>query len=378
MLKPLAKIDGKLERVIANQLSGNAHLEWLTELRTNSGRLHGAESFPASMVSRCAGVESAILNDSVATLQFYVWLASGCLTTAFILSQRNAALRRIGSCENEPIRSPLLDSIQSEGLFVTVGFSHLTTSGLHLSIPSLTATRISNGWILNGTSPWVTGARHAEWLVIGAVEANMALIAAAKSRPNELLCAIPGKGKGVRIESTCSLMALDASSTGPVTFEDVFVDDFKVLHGPIANVMEASHHSSVSLSTTGTVPGAGGLQTSALAIGHSAQAIEYLINASAERAELVAAAEGLESHWRVLYRELFEMNAGEVACDASALRKKANDLVLNSTQAALVAAKGAGFSNGHDVGRWCREAMFFLVWSCPHSVAQAHLCSFVN
>ena len=378
MIKPLAKMDGKLDQVIAFQLQGVSNLHWLSELREHSGKLNGAETFPALMVRKCARVESAILSDNSALIPFYVWLASGCLTTAFIMSQRNAALRRIGTCENEVFRSRLLESIQREGAFATVGFSHLTTSGQHLSIPSLTATRVLNGWILNGTSPWVTGGRHAEWLVIGAVEAGNVLEGAAKSRPNELLCAIPGKAEGVRVESSCSLMALDASSTGPVTFEDVFVDDFNVLHGPIANVMEASNRSPVSLAMANAAPGAGGLQTSALAIGHSAQAVEYLINASVEREELVAAAEGLESQWHSLYEELIEMNTGKVALDASALRKKANDLALRSTQAALVAAKGAGFSNGHDVGRWCREAMFFLVWSCPHSVAQAHLCSFAN
>ncbi len=40
----------------------------------------------------------------------------------------------------------------------------------------------------------------------------------------------------------------------------------------------------------------------------------------------------------------------------------------------MTAAKGAGFIEGHPVGRWCREALFFLVWSCPQPVMQAHLC----
>ena len=25
-------------------------------------------------------------------------------------------------------------------------------------------------------------------------------------------------------------------------------------------------------------------------------------------------------------------------------------------------------------GRWCREALFFLVWSCPACVLSANLC----
>ena len=29
---------------------------------------------------------------------------------------------------------------------------------------------------------------------------------------------------------------------------------------------------------------------------------------------------------------------------------------------------------GWFAGRWCREALFFLVWSCPRSVVDANLC----
>ena len=56
------------------------------------------------------------------------------------------------------------------------------------------------------------------------------------------------------------------------------------------------------------------------------------------------------------------------------LRARANSLVLRATQAALAATKGAGYVVGHPAGRWCREALFFLVWSCPQPVVQVGLC----
>ena len=48
--------------------------------------------------------------------------------------------------------------------------------------------------------------------------------------------------------------------------------------------------------------------------------------------------------------------------------------VLRATQASLSAAKGAGFVAGHPAGRWCQEALFFMVWSCPQHVMNAQLC----
>ena len=56
------------------------------------------------------------------------------------------------------------------------------------------------------------------------------------------------------------------------------------------------------------------------------------------------------------------------------LRGAANGLVMRAAQAAVTAAKGAGFVAGHPAERLARESFFFLVWSCPQAVAAATLC----
>ena len=53
------------------------------------------------------------------------------------------------------------------------------------------------------------------------------------------------------------------------------------------------------------------------------------------------------------------------------IRSQANALVLKSTQAYLTARKGTGFLRSEPAQRWARQALFFLVWSCPSPVAQA-------
>jgi alkylation response protein AidB-like acyl-CoA dehydrogenase len=58
---------------------------------------------------------------------------------------------------------------------------------------------------------------------------------------------------------------------------------------------------------------------------------------------------------------------------ATALRARANALVLHATQAALTASKGSGFLRQHPAQRWARQALFFLVWSCPRPAAEATL-----
>jgi alkylation response protein AidB-like acyl-CoA dehydrogenase len=65
---------------------------------------------------------------------------------------------------------------------------------------------------------------------------------------------------------------------------------------------------------------------------------------------------------------------GVDAADRDRLRADATGLVIRAAQAALAASKGAGFVRGHPAERLAREALFFLVWSCPQAVTSTVLC----
>jgi hypothetical protein len=118
----------------------------------------------------------------------------------------------------------------------------------------------------------------------------------------------------------------------------------------------------------------GGLQTSTLAIGLAAAAIDFLARESDKRPDLLLPTGGLRAEQLELKTDLMALALGQGSCTHDELRGRANSLVLRATQAALTAAKGAGYVVGHPAGRWCREALFFLVWSCPQPVTSATLC----
>ena len=65
-------------------------------------------------------------------LDGYERLAGACLTTCFILSQRDAACRRLRDGENAKLRDELLPPLARGETFATVGLSQLTTSRQHL------------------------------------------------------------------------------------------------------------------------------------------------------------------------------------------------------------------------------------------------------
>ncbi|WP_231617541.1 acyl-CoA dehydrogenase family protein [Novipirellula aureliae] len=283
----------------------------------------------------------------------YLRLSEVDLTTTFIITQLMGAVRRIAGSENQQPADRWLKKLISGEAFATVGVSHLTTSRQHLVKPVLRAEKTKDGFCLDGMAPWVTGAPHADVYVVGATMDD----------GQQILAAIPRSATGVNPHSGAELMALTASCTDRLEFDRVMIDESMLLAGPVENVMKS-----------GTGGSTGGLQTSTLAVGLTRAAVDYLVREAEQRKDLKAAATELQSSLRSLEAELLRAVGGDANCDVADIRGRANRLVLNSTQAALMAAKGAGYLSGHPVNRWCREALFFLVWSCPRPIADAHLC----
>ena len=282
----------------------------------------------------------------------FLRLANVSLTTAFVLTQWVGATQRIQRSENESIKAKLLPRLAQGELFATLGISHLTTSQQHTGQPAVTAEKTSSGFFLSGAIPWVTGANHADWFVGGA----------ALDDGTQLLFAIHAIKPGVSVDSPIPLVAFSGSDTAIVRFDRAFLREAEVLAGPIENVLSA-----------GVGSRTGGLQTSALALGLCKTAINYLQEESRNRSSLVDAAARLDAECKHLEQELLTITSGGAACSTETLRANSNSLVLRATQSALIAAKGAGFVATHPAGRWCRQALFFLVWSCPQPVVNATL-----
>lgn len=290
----------------------------------------------------------------------YDRLATACLVTTFVLTQRNGACQRIAAAEeNEAVRRELLPPLARGELFATVGVSHLTTSRQHLGRPAVTIRESAGDLVLTGEVPWVTGAPHADFIVTGGTCWD----------GRQMLAALPCDARGVRCGPPAELLALSASCTAGVRLEEVRIPARYRLAGPVDGVMRR-----------GAGGGTGSAATSALAIGLSERAIALLEAESAGRPELRDIAGPLRSELTELRADLLDGAEPEAGvrppCTPERLRERANSLVLRSTQAALAASKGAGFVQGHPAERAVREALFFLVWSCPQPVVAAALRQF--
>lgn len=290
----------------------------------------------------------------------YERLATACLTTTFILTQRNGACQRIAGCDNDQLKAELLPDLCAGRLFATVGVSHLTTSRQHLSQPAVQVKPSGDSFVLNGQIPWVTGAKPADYVVTGGTCED----------GRQVLMALPTKLGGVTMHDPAPLLALDGSLTGSIGLEDVQVDQRYLLAGPVEGVMKQ-----------GQGGGTGSVATSALAVGLSGRSIALLMQESDRRPDLKDVVDPFAAEWSNLRFDLYSAARGEATPEtphltSESIRQRANSLALRSTQALLAATKGAGFVSGHPAERGIREAMFFLVWSCPQPIVTAALREF--
>ena len=277
-------------------------------------------------------------------------IAASCLTTAFILSQREAGVRQLLKGPGH-LKDRYLPQLAKGELFLTVGLSQLSTSRQHLG-PSMRAAKMeTGGYQLNGEIPWVTGSDEAAVIIVGATLDDS----------SQLLVMLETQQSGVRIEQPMPLSALTGSRTSLVRCESVHVPAEMVLAGPAENVL-------------GKV-GGGGLETSCLALGLAGAAIDFIERESGKRNELSAIATRLGLVRQLCRQQMYQF-AEMVTPDSDevlALRIQSTRLALRSTQAALMIAKGGGFVTPHPAQRWARQALFFLVWSCPRVVAEGVL-----
>jgi len=278
-------------------------------------------------------------------------IAKGSLTAAFILSQHDAAVRRLLIAADRPIATYWLDAISTGDAFATVGLSQLTTSR-RLGSTALRAKRIAPGsYELNGAMPWVTAAERADVFIGGALN----------DEGNQVLFALPADRPGVIVRQAYDLAALGASRTSEVGCDHVPLADADLLAEPARDVMSGS-------SATGT----GGLETSALAMGQALAALEALEAEALSETTLADPAHALRIEWNTLWLDLMNTALGVTdSLPPGAIRGQANTLVVRVTQAFLTARKGSGFLRSDPAQRWARQALFFLVWSCPRPVAQA-------
>jgi alkylation response protein AidB-like acyl-CoA dehydrogenase len=273
----------------------------------------------------------------------YEAIASASVATALIVSQRDSAVGLIDSAQDSPRREEILPAMARGEFFATIGIAQLTTS----QQGGLRATVAEGGYRLDGIIPWSTGAAKAKFIVAGAhVEDG-----------RQILFVLPMDLPGVSVNEPMPLVALRASWTSRIELRNARLDRRWILRGPVAKALSGRSRG---------VP----IGQAFLALGLCRGALELIQSHDSDRARSLAGRLG--EQLSALRNRVLELckpgREADAAVEAPDLRASINDLAVRITQTAVTLHKGSALLLDHPAQRLAREAMFFLVWSCPDSV----------
>ena len=139
-------------------------------------------------------------------------LAGGCLTTTFVWAQHVGTVRAAAASESPHARDWV------EPLCRGTCRSGLALAGVQPGPPQLRAHRVDGGWLLAGSSPWISG-----WGRIDVIHTS------ARDEDDNVVWSLVDaqESPSLRVERL-ALVALNATATVRADFDELFVPDERV------------------------------------------------------------------------------------------------------------------------------------------------------
>jgi len=297
-------------------------------------------------VPRCFGGDELVPTSAI---EGYEAIARGCMTTALILTQHDAAIDLIVTSENDRLKADLCPRVVSGEWLLTVGISQLTTSRQG-GVPAMKVTLSKDGAVLNGDMPWATSTSHCDGVVTGGVLPD----------GRQLVGYLSMDTKGVEVHAPASLAALEHAHTSLIHCDQVRMPRGQFIRGPTDK----------ALAIRSTVRP---LVVSSCGLGLAGAMLAIVQELAPRRADgLGVFARDLDARYQCVRRDLYraadQLNDPEAEPASGEIRAAVNDLIMRLAVTMVTFAKGTGYTRGHPAQRLAREGMFFLVWSAPESV----------
>ncbi len=294
-------------------------------------------------------------------------LASACGATTFIQAQHHGPCRMIAACQSELLKTTLLPRLATGELMCAISFAHLR----RLGDPVLTATRVDGGYLLNGTTPWVTGWGIMNQVVFGATLPDDRFVyvwvpANQDDFPELFNHLQPYQGDWGTLESSkpLRLAVMNSTSTVELTCRNLFVPDDYVLSFSDRETMQRNDRNGV-------------LGAAAMPIGCAAGSVALLCDIGNKRNILAVkrSAELFAQELDELRSTVYDFKPGITGTqqDAINLRARLIQFAVRAAHAAVAASSGAAIYANNPAQRLLREAMFYTVQAQTREVMDSLL-----
>lgn len=267
-------------------------------------------------------------------------VGGGCGATFFVWVQHHGVVRTVRSSPNRALVGRVLAGMCSGELIAGVAFAHVRRSGP----PAVRATRVADGWRLDGRAPWATSWGLADWFAVAAVADSGELVwsMVAGERPSGVTA------------TPLALPVLAATGTVELAFDGCVVPDEQVADIEDLDAWRRADRRRASIGQPAV-------------LGVADRAVRLLAGTAdlhdrAARRALDRLDGELRAAWERDDRLVEALAAGEdVVAEASDHRAACLDLGRRATTALLAGVGGRGMDLAHPAQRLAREADFYVV-----------------
>jgi len=267
-------------------------------------------------------------------------IGGGCGATFFVWVQHHGVLRTVASATNDELRDRLEAPLRAGTIIGGTAFAHVRRPGP----AAVTATRITDGWRLDGVAPWATSWGIAQRFCV-----------AAETDDGRIVWSMISGDRPAGVTATpLDLPIFAATGTVALHFNECAVDDTDVVTIEDAGDWRRTDRRRASVG-----------QPAVLGVGE--RAIRLLHAASRGPSdEAHQAATRLSDDLSQLWVHDDALTAGLAAGDdlvdaASDHRAACLTFGQRATTALLAAVGGAGMDLGHPAQRLAREATFYVI-----------------
>lgn len=280
-------------------------------------------------------------------------VAAGCGVTAFVLFQHLGACRHLAGSENAPLREEVLPGFATGERFGALAFSHLRRPGP----PRMRVEEDAEGFVYDGSAPWVTGWGLATDLVLAGTRpdgcSGWVLVPAAE-------------GRQLAASSPLALCAMNASGTVVLTCRGLRVPRERWLKTVTPEQFARNSYGSVLF-----------LTALSLGVTRSAAALLRRIGEERRNPRLPEIAAGLEAEVEAARGEADRVSeqSREPQYPARAVSIRARCIELGGRAAHLAVTASSGGANrlDHPAQRLLREAMVYTLAAQTPELREATL-----
>jgi alkylation response protein AidB-like acyl-CoA dehydrogenase len=285
--------------------------------------------------------------DHIGARPVFEAIAGGCGATAFVWAQHHGAVRRVAGGDG-PACATWLPRLCDGSTLAGIGFAYLRRQGP----ATVRASRIADGWRIDGVAPWITG-----W---GLIEALVVMARTDEGSVVTVLLERPVAWSSLRAGSPQALAVMGATRTVQLEFAGAEVSE-----GDVVGIQSDEAWRRRDRVGSALPPAA--------PLGIAARAIRLLAEGAPSSGVAEAAA--------VLAEELDERRSAADAVSAAVIaamrvgdgsvteavglgaaeRDRGLDLARRATDALVTASGGGAMSLDHPAQRLSREATFYLI-----------------